>query len=173
MTYLAVFEKVPGVDGTGGNRIIMSYEDIRDAQQGALALAGRFTLVAQNVTTDEANKLCCMAPDICVVIGTLDEMFNPTGRLVLNNNIVDSAVSKAILGVKVNHEYQKKYGVTPTGILPENLKNLGSHMAKDSDKIHFTKSLCFAYPTGIIEDEQDLPDFLDGLVRQTCRRGHP
>lgn len=152
----------------------MNFESKRASQYQALRLAGRYTLVAQGVTMEEANKLCCLAPDICIVISALGKMFNSdTGRLVLDNIIVDSTVSKAISGVKVNHEYQKKYGVTPAGILPENLKNLGSHMMKDTDKMHFIKSVRNAYPTGIVEDEQELHSLLDDLVIITCRRGHP
>ena len=174
MTYLAVFEEKPGADGTGGNRIIMSFENKRVSHHQAPQFAGRYTLVAQSITMEEANKLCCAHPDICVVISALGEMFDPdTGRLLFNTATVGLAISKALFGIKANHEYQKKYDVTPTGILPETLKNLGFHQAGDTDKMHFIKSLRNAYPTGIIEDEKDLRDMLDGLVRITYRRGHP
>jgi hypothetical protein len=161
MSYNVVIEQRPQPDGLGGNRTLLEYESENEFQN--VTPDEPYFVVACDISLDEAEKLLCQTPDICVALSTLDEMFDPKTENILSREKVKEVISKAVKLVNQNHDYQREYGVEPTCTIPENLKNLGFYSSNDTDKMYTFKALRLQYPVGMICD--DLGYFLNKLVR--------
>jgi hypothetical protein len=158
--YCVVYETKSRSDGFGGNRFYTTYPSYEDFLKADLSKDKNcFIVGTPGISQSEAEKLVCQAPDICQVIAVLDCLFDPkTGKLIdptntVSEHTINLQISKAIFAVKINHEFQEKYGILPPLKLPQNLEDLPiSPPTGNSDRMRVIRALRASITDGYLEE---------------------
>lgn len=129
MSFDVVYEALPSGNIVGGNRFCRTYVDQNDFKNNYLAKKGNYRFIGDPATREEVEMLICEAPDICQALAPLECLFDQSGKLLDPTDMIavqtiHLQITKSVFAIKLNHEYQEKYGIFPTDALPQSLMEL-------------------------------------------------